>query len=156
MVTITKPTIIQSVWKNFFDIVNDNVSDVTATDNSVHSVQFYSSAFPDKKITTSSSYPIVLIESPEVEWEDFTLTKKWVNGTITLDILSTKAEVSDKMIDDMINLVETARDDLRDLGLSFVNIGSTSKDQFFRGQIKVHMKSAVFNWRYIFSKTQTY
>ena len=156
MVAIDKSEITQDIWKNFFDILNNNVSDVTATDNSVHSVQFYASAFPDKVADSKSSYPIVLVESPNLSWEDFTFTKKWVNGTITLDVFSTKAEVTDKMIDDVINLVETARDSLRDLGLMNVSLDSTDKDEFFRGQIKVHVKSATFTFRYIFTKTQTY
>lgn len=155
MVAITKATVSQGVWKNFFDTINGNVTTVTATDSSTHEAH-YSASFPDKVADTKSSYPIVLIESPNLIWERFTLSKQWVNGTIDLSIFSTKAEVIDKMTDDVINLIETARGTFADLGLKFVKLESTSKDEFFRGQIKVHMKTISFSWRYIFTETGVY
>ncbi len=156
MVSISKTTVIQRIWENFYDLLNTNVSTVTATDNSEHTVKRYASAFPDAAVTTKTSFPIIIVESPEISWEDFTLTKKWVNGNITIDTFTTKAEVADKMVDDVVNLIEIGRDNLRDLGVDMVNLESSSKDEFFRGKIKVHMKSITFTWRYAFTKTQTY
>ncbi len=156
MVSISKTTVIQRIWENFYDLLNTNVSTVTATDSSEHAVQRYASAFPDAAVTTKASLPIIIVESPELSWQDFTLTKKWVNGTITIDVFTTKAEVADKMTDDVVNLIETGRDNLRDLGVDMVNLDSSSKEELFRGKIKVHMKSITFTWRYAFTKTQTY
>jgi len=152
---IDKTKIIQDVWQNFYNTLNGNVSTVTASDGSQHSVQFYASAFPDRATNSKSSYPIVIVGSPNISWDDFTLTKKWANGTIVVDIFSTKAEVTDKMADDVINLIETNRDDYASVNLINVNLESTYKDEFFRGAIKVHMKSCTFGFRLAFAKTIT-
>ena len=140
------------------------MTSVTLADSTVVTVKTYSSAFPDKPIdqadsdttTKASSYPIMIINSPNLDWEDFTLCKKWINGTIMLDIFTTKAEAADTFIDAMIESIETYRGTLRDDGLMFVNVDLTEKDEFFRGHIKVHRKAVTFSFRYIFTKTQTY
>jgi len=156
MVSINKSTVVQNIWKNFYDRLKDSVTSVTLSDSSVQIIQFYSAAFPDRPNETKSDYPILIVNSPDIEWEDFTFTKKWLIGTITIDIFTTKAESADLFIDAIINSIETYRDNFRDLGLMNVNLDSTSKDEFFRGKIKVHMKSCTFSFRYIFTKTNTY
>ncbi len=155
MVTITKSTITQKVWKNFFDRLA-SVTNVTLADSSTSTIQSYSASFPDKIADTKSSYPILIVNSPDITWEDFTFTKKYANGTITIDIFTTKAEGADLFIDAIIDSIETYRKSFRDLGLHNLNLESTSKDEFFRGAMKIHVKSATFTWRYVFSKTITY
>ena len=153
---VSKSTVVQNVWRSFYDRLKNNITSVTLSDSSVQTIQFYSAAFPDKPNETKSDYPILVVNSPDIEWEDFTLTKKWLNGTITIDIFTTKAESADLFIDAIIDSIETYRDDFRDLGLMNINLDSTTKDEFFRGDIKVHVKSCTFSFRYIFDKTNTY
>ena len=154
--TINKSTVVQNIWKNFYDRLKNSVSQVTLSDSSSQTIQFYSAAFPDRPNETKSNYPILIVNSPDIDWEDFTFTKKWLNGTITIDIFTTKAESADLFIDAIIDSIETYRDDFRDLGLMNINLESTGKDEFFIGKIKVHMKSCTFSFRYIFTKTNTY
>ncbi|RLD42761.1 MAG: hypothetical protein DRI86_11095 [Bacteroidetes bacterium] len=132
------------------------VSSVTLSDSTIQTIKFYSAAFPDREFDTKSDYPILIVNSPDIDWEDFTFTKKWLNGTITIDIFTTKAEAADLFIDAIINTIETNRKELRDAGLVYINLESTSKDEFFRGKMKIHVKSCTFSFRYVFTKTNTY
>lgn len=150
---ILKSTIIQTVFENFYDILL-SVTSVTLADSSTVTIQTYTSSFPDKEVDTKSVYPIMVINSPNINWSDFTLTKKWVNGTISIDIFTTKAEAADKLMDSIIDNIETNRDDLKALGLMYINLESTSGDEFIRSKMKIHLKSCRFSFKYIFTKTQ--
>jgi len=153
---VSKSTVVQNIWKNFYDRLKNSVTQITLSDSSVQTIQFYSAAFPDREFETKSNYPILIVNSPDINWEDFTFTKKWLIGTIAIDIFTTKAEAADLFIDAIIDAIETYRGDFRDLGLMNINLDSTTKDEFFRGDIKVHVKSCTFSFRYIFDKTNTY
>lgn len=156
MVSITKSTLCSSIYENFYDILA-TITSVTLKDNSTVTIQTYTSAFPDKDIDDGKlDYPIMIINSPNLSWTEFTFTKKWVEGTIAIDIFTTKAEAGDKFIDAINDKIETSRKTLRDLGLLFVNLESTTKDEFFRGKVKVHVKSATFKFKFVFTKTRTY
>ena len=74
-------------------------------------------------------------------------------GTISIEIFTTKAEAADLFIDEIINALENARKDFRDDGLMNFSLESTDKDEFFRGKMKIHVKSCTFSFRYIFTKT---
>jgi len=154
--TLAKATITQTVFENIYDRLKDNVTVVTLADSSTSTIQTYSSSFPDKPLDDKTDYPILIVNSPNIEWEDFTFTKKRANGSITIDIFTTKAETADKFIDAIIESVETYRADLRGAEMQFVNLESTTKNEFFRGQIKVHIKSVTFTFKFVFTKTQTY
>jgi len=154
--TLTKATITQTVFENVYDRLKSDVTSVTLSDSSTSTIVTYASAFPDKPLDDKTDYPILVVNSPDLDWEDFTFTKKRANGSITIDILTTKAESADKFIDAIIESIETYRDNLRGAEMQFVNLESTTKDEFFRGQIKVHVKSCTFTFKFVFTKTQTY
>lgn len=152
---ISKSTLCSSIFETFYDTLS-TVTSVTLSDSSTVTIQTYTSSFPDKDVVTKSDFPILVVNSPTLSWDDFTFTKKWADATITIDIFTTKSEAADKFIDAINDKIETSRKTYRDLGLNFVNLDSVSTDQFFRGKIKVHVKSATFKFRYAFTKTRTY
>jgi len=152
---LTKSTVVQQVWENIYDRLKDNVSSVSITGSVTVTIQTWTNSFPDKSLDEKGDYPILIVNSPEIAWEPHTFRKKWVNGTFTVDILTTQAESADKFADAIINSIETYRDDLKRTGkMDFVNLESVSIDQFFRGGFKVHLRSPNFSFRYIFTETQ--
>lgn len=143
------------MFENVLDRLKDNVKTVTITGDKTITIQTYTGSFPDKNIDEKGDYPILIVNSPDISWEKHTLRKKWCNGNFTIDILTTQSEAADKFIDAIIESIETYRDDLKHTGkMDFVNLESTSLDQYFRGGFKVHQKSANFLFKYIFTETR--
>ncbi|GAF97384.1 unnamed protein product [marine sediment metagenome] len=150
---LSKNTVVTGVWELIYDRMAD-VKSVTLSDATTSTIQTYTGAFPDKDIDTKSKYPICVINSPELSWEEFTLTKKQVNGTFAVDIYTTKAETADLFIDAIIDSIETYRETLGNThGMIFVNLESTDYDNVMRGKIKIHMRSCTFGFKYKFTKT---
>ena len=150
---LTKSTVVNGVFEIIYDRLA-NVTSVTLADSSTSTIQTRTGAFPDKDIDDSSKYPILVVNSPNLSWEEFTFTKKQVNGTFSIDIYTTKAEASDLFIDAIINSIETYRNTLGNTyGLVFVNLESTDYDHVMREGIKIHMRSCSFNFKYKFTKT---
>lgn len=151
--TLAKATITQTVFENIYDRLKDNVTVVTLADATTSTIQTYSSSFPDKPLDDKTDYPILIVNSPDLDWEDFSLAKKRANGSITIDIFTTKSESADLFIDAIIESIETYRDDLALAKMSWVNLESTTYDSFTRGGFKVHVKSATFRFAHHFTKT---
>ena len=150
MTALTKSTVLKNAWTNVYDRMVSNVTSVTLTDSSTSTIQTYTNSFPDKKIDGKSNYPILVVNSPELSWEDFTLTKKQVNGTITIDVYTTKLESADLFLDAIIESIETYRNTLGNTyGMVWVNLESTDYDQFMRGKMKIHMRSCTFGFKFI-------
>jgi len=151
---VNKANVVSEIFEIIYDRISSTVTEVTLSDESTSTIATYTGAFPDKDIDDSSKYPICVINSPELSWEDFTFTKKNVNGTFIIDIYTTKAESADLFLDAIINAIETYRDTLsHTCGLTFVNLESTDYDNAMRGKMKIHRRSATFKFRFIFNKT---
>lgn len=161
MGNLSKSTVVQAVYENIYDRIAANVTSVTLSDATTSTIQTYTGAFPDKDIEDAGSgakalFPICVINSPNISWTEFTLTKKQVEGTFTIDIYATKSEASDLFLDAIINSIETYRATLRGYGMTFVNLESTDYDFVMRGKIKIHKKSCTFEFKYVFTKTATW
>jgi len=150
---LTKSTIIQKIWENIYDRLKDNVSSVSITGSVNVTIQTWTGAFPEKVSDSKSSYPILVVNSPEIDWEDFTFTKKWANGTFTIDIYTTQSESADKFLDAIIESIETYRDDMAGVKVININLDSTDTDQAMRGAFTVHLRSCTFAFRCAFTKT---
>ena len=154
MAVPTKSTVANAVYGIVYDRIKADVTSVTLTDATTSTIQTYTGAFPDQEIDTKSKYPICIINSPELSWEDFSLTKKQVNGRFTIDIYTTKAESADLFLDAIINSIEGFRGTLKGTDkMDFVNLESTDTDHIMRSStMKIHMRSATFSFKFRFSK----
>lgn len=150
---LTKSTIIQKIWENIYDRLKDNVSSVSITGDVTVTIQTWTGAFPEKIADSKTSYPILVVNSPEISWEDFTITKKWANGIFTIDILTTQSEAADKFLDAIIESIETYRDDMIGVNVRFINLEDTDSDHFSRGAFTIHSRSCIFSFKCAFTKT---
>ena len=151
---ISKSTVIAGIFESIYDRLNSTVTSVTLSDTTTSTIKTYTSSFPDQDIDTKSKYPILVVESPNLTWNDFTLTKKNIDGNFTINIYTTKSEAADLFLDAIINSIETYRDTLsHTYQVTFVNVESTDYDQSMRGKMKVHMRSVTFGFKYKFTKT---
>jgi len=150
--TINKKNIETDIWNLIYNRTK-TVTSITNSDDSTQTIQTYASSFPDNKIDSKSTYPIVIVNPLDMNWTDFTQTKKQVNGTFTIDVYSTKSESADRFRQAIIEAIETYRETLRGLGMDFVNLDNTLADSVNRGGFKVHLRSAIFSWRFRITKT---
>jgi hypothetical protein len=151
---LSKSTILQKVWQNVFDRLEDNVTSVTITGSLGVTIQTYTNQFPDKNIDEKSDYPILVVNSPTISWNRFTFRKKEVSGEITIDIYTTQKESADKFLDAIIDSIETYEDDLKGVGIERMELTGTNYDNATRGKIKVQLASCTFGFKYIFTETQ--
>jgi hypothetical protein len=151
--TISKSSIETEIFTLIHDRIESNVTSVTNTDTSTQTIQTYTSSFPDKQIDTKTSYPICVINPIEMNWTDFTLTKKQVNGTFSIDIYTTKSESADRFRQKIIDSIETYRRTLKQNGMDRVNLESSTNDEANRGGFKVHLRSCNFSFNYKMNKT---
>lgn len=153
---LTKSTVVQAVFENLYDRLSSNLSPITLTDGTTSTIQTFTGAFPDKDIDNTDKYPICVINSPNISWEELTFTKKQVMGTFTVDIYTFKSESADKFLDALIYSLETYRNTLRTYGMTNINLESTDSEHVTRGKNKIHMRSATFKFSYVFNKTITW
>lgn len=145
-VTVSKVTVVENIYKNFYDIV----SAISGFSTMVYP------AFPNINLTTSSSYPIIILNSPEISWNQFTFGKSVLNGTISLDIFTTSAKTTDQYASDIQNGIEVEKDTLAGYGLRMVFLDSTTTDTILHGKIKIHIKTLTFSYKFYFDKTLAY
>lgn len=141
MVNVNKSTILENIYKNFYDDL------ATLTSFNVYP------AFPYVDINSGSNYPIMILESPDISWENFTIKKKKVSGTIDFEIYTTDAKTCDQYASDAINHIETQAKSLRTDGLRNVQLDGTSKAVEQRGELNIHSKIITFSFEVVFDKS---
>lgn len=158
MVQIQKSSMINNIWKNFYDRLNSDVQgeSVSVRGTSITLSNRPTASFPDQEIDTKSTYPLLVIETPSISTDRFTLSKTQVEGTITIEIYTNQGEAADKFMDKIIDSIETYKGDLADAGLHNIQIDSTDSDMVQRGEIKIHMRSVTFSFVFRYSKTRGY
>ncbi len=158
MVDVTKENLISNIWKNFYDRLNSQVVNTSKTDTAGNSITLtkISSSFPDKAFETKSNYPILIVDTPTLSSESFTLGKTQVTGTIDCEIYTNQAEIADSFVDAIINAIETGKGTLADSGLHNVQVESTNSDMVERNSIKIHMRRVSFSFIFRYAKTRAY
>lgn len=146
--TVITATVVENIYKNFYDLV-EAISGINGNG-------YVYAEFPDINITSKSNYPIIVIGSPEISWSPHTFGKNVLNGTISIDVYVTDAKTSDQFTSDINNQIETSKDTLADQGLSQINLTSTTKDMVPHGDIRVHLKTLIFEYKFYFNKTFAY
>jgi len=153
---VTKSTIVQSIWNNFYDRISANVKTVTLVDSSKQTIQTYTAAFPSKSFDSKDNFPILIIDTPKFSTDFYTLTRSIVDGNIDIEIYTTKSESADKFVDAIFNSIETYKNDLRGGGIKMIELNSVDFDMFERGRMKIHMRRLNFTFQFVYDKTKTY
>jgi len=152
---VTKSELDSSIWQNFYDVlVNDVVGkSITDAHGNTHTLSRATNSFPDTQIDNKSTYPILVIESPDLSSESFTLDKEQINGTITIEIYSTSSEVASKFFNKILDSIETSKPEFSDNNIHNIKIDSTDSVHVQRNQIKVHVRSVTYSFVTRYTKT---
>ena len=151
--TISKATLLNDSFDTIMTRLQAQVTSVTTASSVSFTVQTYTSSFPDSLISSKSSYPILILEPFNVNWEEFTFKKKSAKGRFTIDIYCTNSEATDLFLDKIIDSIETYRTTLADLKMYQVQLEDTDHDSVTREGFKVHRRSCTFSFRLDFAKT---
>jgi len=153
--TVTKTDIIGAIFRDFYDTAK-GVTSVTLADASTSTIVTYTASFPDKTATSRSSYPILIVTPPEIDWSYFTLNKTKASGSIDIEIYTTKSESADLFADAIQTIIETNKRTLREYGILDLTLSSISPGEDFHGDIKLHIRTLTFTFGFIFDKTRGY
>ena len=157
MVTITKSTIVSSIWRNFYDRIKSQITSVTISISpGSQTVQTYASSYSDVNFSSKDNFPIIVINSPRIPQEQFTFGKTQVNGIIDLEVYATNSQAADKFLDAINNAIETYKGDFADLGIQMLELDDTDNDFVEHGNIKVHIRNARWKFQYKYDRTRSY
>ncbi len=137
-VGISNKEIYSDIYKIFYTILNN--SDEFPVN------RIWYSSFPDVDIESSSSYPIGIIESPDLDFNNFTQTKDIITTYVDIEIFVTKKEWSDSYASKILYEIRRNKHYLRKLGVKNLELESDEKDMIPRDRIKVHTRLLRFTF----------
>ncbi len=139
---IVKTALYSGVWQQFFDLINDNVSDPGS-----RSVKWVFSSEPDALMSTSSAYPLIIVNPIETPNDrPLTFDIRNVSVSLDVDIFALKSEQLDTPLSDSIyDVIDDNRDTLYALGLKELDLGGSSYNTVERGGLKVHVRTISFD-----------
>lgn len=147
---VTKQTITHGIYTNFYDLL----SAIDGT-NSLFSNRIFAS-MPDVNLAEQSSYPIMILESPETSLEQFDMGRNITEGTIVLNVFAATAPMRDQIIDKVIYAIETNKGILATKNIRQVFINKITMEQVARGKIKVNYCSIPIKFKFYSEKTFAY
>lgn len=147
-----KATILADIYKAFYNIIVNNVSDPGTTSKT----KFVYGQYPDNFITGTPSkdlYPFIIVNPPMISWDDWVFKKKMLSGSIIIEVYSSSNKIADTLTDSVIDAIESQRDELWGNKLRNVSIQSTDYEHYIRGRTSVHVRELRFSFRYPFNST---
>jgi len=156
MVEITSATITSAIWKNFYDRIKSVTSVNISISPGSQTIQSYLSSYSDVDFSSKDDFPVIVVDSPKVPQEQFTLGKTQVNATIDIGVYATNSQAADKFRDSINNVIETYKHEFADLGITMLELDDTDEDFVEHGNIKVHIRTSRFKFIYYFTRTTGY
>lgn len=150
---VEKTTIVQDIWKLFYDRIKSQVTSQLISGSHTVTIQSYDSNFSDRPFEDNSYYPVIVISPPQIPDNRFTLGMNKVEGSINVEIYTYQAESADKFTSQIMNAIETYRKTLANNRLRNITFSGPDADMVQRGGIKVHVRRMRFNFTYYYDKT---
>lgn len=152
MVEIEKSTLIEDIWKNFYNSLNGNYSPINFGDGVIQNVNSVSSNYPDKVFTSESSYPIVIINPPSFSSDFFSYGKRRIDGTIIIELYSLQSKTADMLLSQTLNLIETNKNNFSEVQLYNIEVQDIDNDMYERGGLKIHYRRVTLDYNFIYGR----
>ena len=145
--TLNQHTIFSNVFTVFYNLLNKNVVDPSSRNK-----QWIFSSFPEEDISADKiKYPIIIIEPPDMAWEQFTQTKSKNLIEVRFSAFSTRMDQADSILNQINATMDHFKWDLKvDEGIDFLNLASTDTDFTLRGGTRAHERLATYTMENIF------
>ena len=155
--TIAKATYSDNIWKNFFDLIKDQVTSLYINSSiGTSTIKVYTTSFSDNEFDEKTDYPVIVVETPTINTEQLTMGKTNVKCTLDIEIYASQKETCSKFFDKINNTVETYKSTLRNQGIRFLELDSSEYQHYQRGKIKIHMKKSRWSFEYVYDRTASY
>ena len=140
---LTKSSMMSGAFKNVYDLIDSAKSGYTVT------VKSLLSSFPDKPVTTKSSYPIVVVgraDSPGDSFVSFIMR----NGKLSIDVKveATNAQKLDDLCSEINNTMLSSEITLKGNKIYNMAQSTISNDDFMREKIKVHQRVLSYDFEF--------
>ena len=150
---VSKQTITHDIYSNFYDIVSA-ITNAPGAGNIFANRIFPS--MPDVELNALNSYPIIILESPEIDLKIFSMGKNVTEGTINFNVFTTSAKTRDEIIDLIVYNIEINKGILATNNIRQIEIDKISVDQIARGKIKVNFCTIPIKFKYWSDKTNSF
>jgi hypothetical protein len=148
--TVAKATMLEDTWDQVFTTV---ATAVTTPKNNA-TTKWIFSAFPDSRVDNKSDYPFIIVNPPEVSYENIAFgDSKLATLVVPIDIYSTANEELDEISDKVKRAVEGALSTWRTAGLLNPKVTGSVTDTFIRGGgWKIHYKRLNVNIQFYYTQ----
>jgi hypothetical protein len=138
---VTKQTILQDIFKTFWAVLGKHVHPKTT--------KFWFPSFPYEDLNKGKlSYPIGIIDSPELVFEHYKIEKRWAMGSITITVFATNSGDADLYAQQVISGVDSELKELWRLNLRKVSLDSMSQGFLQQESIYVHNRELTYVFQY--------
>lgn len=144
--TIREKAVFTDAWNTIFAKLNIIFISGAPT-------KFLYSAFPEKEIADSNSYPLIVLEPVQLSYDPVTMKNlKAGPMRITVDVYSTTAQQLDSVSDSVLDTMEANENNSSFLasGVHGMKLISSAYSQFSRNTLRVHNKEFVYEFEYRF------
>jgi hypothetical protein len=138
---VNKATILQDIFKTFWAILGKHVNPKTT--------KFWFPAFPYEDIGNGKlSYPIGIIESPELSLEHYTIERRWAMGSITITVYATNSSDADLYAQQVISGVDSELPTLWSLNLRKVLLTGMTQAFIQHNSVYVHTRELTYLFQF--------
>lgn len=156
--TVEKLTKEPNVWKNFSDLMKDQVKTVVTSlaDVGTATIQIYTNSYTDNEFDSKSDYPVIVINEPELPSKRLANGITQYDGSIEIDVFACQKETASRFKALIDYTIETNKHKLADAGLQMIDFGTPLGDTFMNGGLKVHMMGSIINFKLTLPRTGGY
>jgi len=144
---VTSSALYSGVWQTFFDAIDDNVAHPTTP-----GTKFVYSSFPDTIKTTTTSYPVIVVNRARVKRDtEITLGEGIVivGMTLSIDIYTTNAAQCDSLSNSVYDCIDTRRETVFTVAdIKQLKSAGSIPSEVMRGGMKVHVNTLI--WEFTF------
>jgi len=147
---VDKATLVSDTFSEMFNILNENVSDITnsqgntITLDETDSGNYWTGSYPDRElITDEGRYPIAILNTPEFDESIIGLRLSESMLEVDVTVYDTRAEHPPKFVEKAVNELRN-NEDLQDAGLYNVEVVDSTHNVLTqqRADLKIHEYTA--------------
>lgn len=130
-----------TIWKNFKEIIEENVVSVVIAGNITVTIKSITNEFPYTQIENGSIYPLIVIETPSLPTQNMTFNKERVNGSINISVYTNQSQSAEAFLSKISDSIDSKKHLLSTYGINNIQKGNTTGDMVIRGGMKIHTKT---------------
>lgn len=149
---LTKQSIYTDIFTLFYNTLNDNI----ASPRSSPGARWIFPDYPANKIENTENYPMVVIEGPDLDYDDFTFTENEFDGEVRIHVLAAGEEASKKLDElngKVLHAIETTTKSVWESnGIEKIKMNNNRRDRFTYGAVRGKLNEQTWNFQVYLDK----